>query len=349
MNATTDTAGHPDVAEISDLSEGLLPPSRSTDLRRHLDGCELCADVYASLEEIRGLLGTLPGPARMPADVAGRIDAALAAEALLASTATDGSPAAADADAEPGGTAQPAAAATEPPNAVGPPTATEPTSSVTDAPPARASAPSAPSSTRDGGHVSRETPAPADRPAGRPRATTGPGRKDRRSGRRRFAVLGAAFTVAALGLGSVLLSSWGGGSPSSSPGQEEQASSLDTFAAGTLERKVDDLLAANAKESASGDARTPRSLGVDGGPSSEGPRVLQQPSVPDCVRQGIGRPDPALATEQGVYEGRDALLVVLPDANDNSRVTVYVVDSGCVAQDSAAKAEVLLKDSYARP
>ncbi|MFS8203171.1 hypothetical protein ACLVWQ_31340 (plasmid) [Streptomyces sp. CWNU-52B] len=80
---TTDTAGHPDVTEISDLTEGLLPLSRSADVRRHLDECTLCTDVYDSLEEIRGMLGTLPGPSRMPDDVAERIDAALAAEALL--------------------------------------------------------------------------------------------------------------------------------------------------------------------------------------------------------------------------------------------------------------------------
>jgi anti-sigma factor RsiW len=84
---TTDTTQHPDVSEISDLTEGLLPPSRTADVRAHLDGCPLCADVRSSLEEIRGLLGTLPGPARMPADIAERIDAALAAEALLDATA----------------------------------------------------------------------------------------------------------------------------------------------------------------------------------------------------------------------------------------------------------------------
>ncbi|MFF1512686.1 hypothetical protein [Streptomyces sp. NPDC058305] len=89
MTSTTGKAGHPDVAEISDLTEGLLPSSRSEDVRRHLQDCVLCADVYDSLEEIRGLLGTLPGPPRMPDDVAGRIDAALAAEALLSATAPD--------------------------------------------------------------------------------------------------------------------------------------------------------------------------------------------------------------------------------------------------------------------
>ncbi|MEU7007711.1 hypothetical protein [Streptomyces sp. NPDC046332] len=92
MTSTTgraDTAQHPDVSEISDLTEGLLSPSRSADVRRHIEGCSLCADVRTSLEEIRGLLGTLPGPPRMPADIAGRIDAALAAEALLNATAPD--------------------------------------------------------------------------------------------------------------------------------------------------------------------------------------------------------------------------------------------------------------------
>ncbi|WP_329196673.1 MULTISPECIES: anti-sigma factor family protein [unclassified Streptomyces] len=89
MSPTTGTTGtirHPDVAEISDLTEGLLSPARTAAVRSHLGDCVLCADVLASLEEIRSLLGTLPGPSRMPSDVAGRIDAALAAEALLDST-----------------------------------------------------------------------------------------------------------------------------------------------------------------------------------------------------------------------------------------------------------------------
>lgn len=89
MTSTADTTQHPDVSEISDLAEGLLSPSRSAAVRLHLDACPLCADVRTSLEEIRGLLGTLPGPPRMPAEIAGRIDAALAAEALLNATAPD--------------------------------------------------------------------------------------------------------------------------------------------------------------------------------------------------------------------------------------------------------------------
>ncbi|CAM5719671.1 hypothetical protein SANTM175S_06579 [Streptomyces antimycoticus] len=86
MTSSTDTDEHPEVAEISALTEGLLSPSRAVDVRTHLASCVLCADVSTSLEEIRSLLGTLPGPVRMPADIAGRIDAALAAEALLDAT-----------------------------------------------------------------------------------------------------------------------------------------------------------------------------------------------------------------------------------------------------------------------
>ncbi|MFJ8111100.1 anti-sigma factor family protein [Streptomyces sp. NPDC096132] len=280
MTSTTDTTGHPDVAEISDLTEGLLAPSRSADVRRHLDGCELCADVHASLEEIRGLLGELPNPPRMPDDVAQRIDAALAAEAP---------------------------------------------------------------------HVSRETATATDRPSGHARtATTGPGRKNgkdgsgpRRGGRRRVAVLGALFGVAALGLGGVLVSSLtgGGGPGTATPGQSTAA---DTFAQGTLEGKVADLL-----DKAQG-SKAPDSLGAATVPGTGGPRVLQETSVPVCVQKGIGRSDTALATEKGVYQGTDALLVVLPDTSDGTKVDAYIMDRTCVTHRTSDPAKILLKNSYTR-
>ncbi|KUL26975.1 anti-sigma factor family protein [Streptomyces regalis] len=307
MTSTTDTTGHPDVAEISDLTEGLLPPSRSADIRRHLEQCELCADVHASLEEIRGLLGTLPGPSRMPTDVAERIDAALAAEALLNATASE--------------------------DAV-PPTSASAASSVSDA--------------DDGAHVSRETSATPDRPAGRPRSsTTGPGRKDRKkAGRRKVAVLSAAFTAAALGLGSVLLTSLMGGA-GSGPSADGGQTGADTFSAAKLEKQVADLLAKN--QSSKGSTHKPeRSLGMEGGPDTKSPQILREITVPECVRKGIGRDDAALAAKEGVYEGKDALLVVLRDASDITRVTAYVMDATCVKQQSLTTAKVLLKDSYAR-
>jgi len=280
VTSTTDTAGHPDVMEISDLTEGLLTPSRTADVERHLDECVLCTDVYTSLEEIRGLLGTLPGPARMPDDIADRIDAALAAEA----------------------------------------------------------------------DVSRETSAHADRladrPAGHAHAATGPGRKDRaRRGRRRTIVLSTVFTAAALGLGSLLVSSLGD--------DTKQPEAASTFSGKKVETQVAELLKGQDVGKSS-HSKGP-SVGIKGtGPSKSATddydndlRVLPT-SVPTCVMEGIGRTDASvLGLKEGTYEGTDAYLVLLPSASDNTRVTAYVVDSACVKRPSAP-AEVLLTQSYAR-
>ncbi|MCT7351466.1 hypothetical protein N4P33_04675 [Streptomyces sp. 15-116A] len=311
MTSTTDRAEHPDVAEISDLTEGLLPPERTADVRRHLDTCELCADVRASLEEIRGLLGTMPGPPRMPDEIAGRIDAALAAEALLDARAPE-----TQSEESP----EPAVAAR---------------SASTDDSPAPVS--------RETERVSRETSLPMDRPTGRARAaTTGPGRKGRLRGRRRVAVLGTVFTVAALGLGSMVLSSMNGGS---GPEKGPEITAADTFSEGKLEKQVSDLLAQS--QGKSGGSRTPFGLESEAGAAS--PRVLKEPTVPPCVREGIGRNDAALATEEGIYQGKEALLVVLSDPSDDTRVTAYVVEATCVGNPSSAdKAKVLLKHSYTR-
>ncbi|WP_406726547.1 anti-sigma factor [Streptomyces sp. GD-15H] len=303
MTSTTGMTEHPDVTEISDLTEGLLPPARTAAVRRHLDECDLCADVHASLEEIRGLLGTMPGPPRMPAEVASRVDAALAAEALPHARAPGS-----ESVAEPIGVS-----------------------------------PSQPD--EDRAHVSRETSTPTDRPAGRPRpSTTGPGRKDRmQRGRRRAAVLGTVFTVAALGLGTLFLSSQ---NDETGPGDVQQTTS-DTFSEGELEKQVSDLLAQNQPKGDS--SRTPQTLGMESETAPASPRVFQQSTVPECVREGIGRNDAALATEQGTYKGREALLVVLPDPSDDTRVTAYIVDATCVGNlSSAPTAKVLLKDSYTR-
>ncbi|WP_112466334.1 hypothetical protein [Streptomyces triticisoli] len=301
MTTTTDAAGHPDVTEISDLTEGILGPSRATDLRRHLDECELCADVHASLEEIRGLLGTLPDPPGMPGDVADRIDAALAAEAAETVKATE--------------TAEPTGSGSVAGNA----------------------------------HVSRETSA-ADRPSGRARASsTGPGRKPRtRRGRRRIAVLGSAFAVAALGVASVVVATQHDDKGSDTTAHGRPSASADTFSEGTLKTQVADLLEKTQK--APGDTRAPRSFGVGSASGTGKPKVLKTPTVtvPSCVRQGISDSGAPLAAQAGAYDGKDAYLVVLPDpSGDSTRVTAYLVDASCVQHPSAAP-KVLLQHSYAR-
>ncbi|WP_434099634.1 anti-sigma factor family protein [Streptomyces minutiscleroticus] len=328
MTSMTDEAGHPEVSELSDLTEGLLTPSRTADVRQHLNGCDLCADVYASLEEIRGLLGTLPGPVRMPTDVAERIDAALAAEALLDATAPGARNAPAPVTASSTSTASSDEDGRVDVAGVARSAEEEETGVGTDA----------------GTHVSRETSPPSNRLDGHPRAATGPGRPTRtRRVRRRTAALGAALTAAALGLGGLLVQALGGDEPpSTSP---KLSTSADDFSGEAVEGRVAELLAQNQ----SGDS----SFGVESAPStrstSRSPGTLKQPGVqvPDCVQKGTGRAEVPLAAEEGTYDGTDAYLVVLPDRTDTERVTAYVVDSSCVKQDPSSPGEVLLTRSYA--
>ncbi|MFI7005762.1 anti-sigma factor family protein [Streptomyces sp. NPDC050145] len=308
MTSTTGTAEHPEVTEISDLTEGLLPPSRTTEIRRHLDGCPLCADVYTSLQEIRGMLGTLPGPPRMPEDIAGRIDAALAAEAFLDTLAPgDDQHAGRDGLEEP---------------------------------------------VRETVGVSRETTPDtarsADRPTGHARSTsTGPGRKTRRVRRRTTAAIGAVLTVAAIGMGTLLLQSGGGGGPTTahkSPAATE-APAPGTLAAGTLGNKVTELLDRKAQD---------RSLSTqDSGPKtprSDSPiPKLASDDVPPCVQRGTHRTEAPLASEQGTYQGKKAYLVVLPHKTDpEHRVTAFVVDASCAEKSSATPGELLYTHSYDR-
>lgn len=292
MTSMTDMAGHPDVAEISDLTEGLLPPDRSTDVRRHLDACEPCADVFASLEEIRGLLGAVAAPERMPADVADRIDTALAAEA----------------DREDSGDS--------------------------------------------GEHVSRETSLPSDRPAGRPQAATGPGRKGSERGRRRRRVaLGAVLTAAVLGTGSLLLQSFGG---SGTGTHTKPALSAGPFSGVSVHNQVKDLLATKNGTQRGPDGQRPRSglKSEENSPeSTQSANTLLQtlPPVPDCVRKAITSTGDVLGAKPGTYAGRSAYLVVLPDADDSTRVTAYVVEASCAGRQSSSLGKVLLKQSFARP
>ncbi|MFD4692115.1 zf-HC2 domain-containing protein [Streptomyces sp. NPDC058463] len=304
MTSTADTAQHPDIEEISDLTEGLLSPSRTADVRRHIDTCPQCDEIHSSLEEIRSLLGDLPADQQMPEDVAARIDAALASESLAQPEASSG--------------------------------ATAPVSRETYEQPAE--------------------PPVVDRPSGRPRGATGPGRRPARR-RRRTVILGTAFGAAVVGMGVFLLQSVQPAQNSADRASSAAEDSQRDFSADTLEGQVHQLLGkAEASKTAEGDGTKPsvdtKSSPQNMTPDSATPRnPLRTPvvDVPPCVQQGTGRNSPALAVEHGSYQGTAAFLVVLPHATDPSRVQAYVIDAACVGAAPAAKGQLLLTHSYARP
>ncbi|MDH6143191.1 hypothetical protein P3T35_005220 [Kitasatospora sp. GP30] len=106
-------ASHPDVETLADLSEDLLAPAEAAALRTHLAGCPECADTLAALTEVAALLAADPVEP-MPAEVALRIDAALAAAqppstpsappaAAAPGRGTAGPPARSDRSSRPGG------------------------------------------------------------------------------------------------------------------------------------------------------------------------------------------------------------------------------------------------------
>ena len=316
------TEGHPDVAEISAFTEDLLNPERSTVLHAHLSGCELCADVRASLEEIRSTLGTLPGPVRMPEDIAGRIDAALAAEALLD---------------------------TSPSNA---PAVSRETGHDSSARSQRAMA------ARDGGlprhaadAVSRETtgsrPGPSTHPAGHPGGPSRPGRHRpaRRTRRWRSAVLTGAGAVVALSIGGLVMQSLNSSSSPTAGSQAEQG--RRTSADSALEKQVHSLLAKQDSTGKPQDAGTP-DLKTKQSPENN-PLAGGAVSIPSCIRGGLDRTETPLAVEENAsYKGSTGYLVVLPHRGDSQRVDAYIVDRSCIGGEATGPAEVLTTRTYAR-
>ncbi|MEH0404123.1 MULTISPECIES: anti-sigma factor family protein [Streptomyces] len=308
MTSAADMAQHPDVSEIADFTESLLPSSREAAVRSHLASCDECGDIHASLEEIRSLLGSAGTPSdHMPEDVARRIGTALAQEAGSAATS-----------------------------------------------PAQAAS------------VSRETEAlPTDatavpRPAGRPRGATGPGRSPARR-KRRTVILGAAFGAAAVGMSAFLFQSLPSSQDSAGSmadhGVSAAEKSEEDFSEGALEGRVHTLL--NETKTSEAPDSAPAEPSVDTTPSPGNlPPEDATPStrlfapvvpVPPCVQKSTGRTTPALAVEEGSYEGTAAFLVVLPHTTDSRRVQAYVVDAACVDSKPSTKGKLLLTHSYARP
>ncbi len=88
MTDTHRTGGPPHVAPevLADLQEGLLEPTAAAAAEGHLDGCQACRGVLASLAEIPHRLASADPVGPLPDDLAARLDQALA----VAATEPDG-------------------------------------------------------------------------------------------------------------------------------------------------------------------------------------------------------------------------------------------------------------------
>ncbi|MER6118954.1 hypothetical protein [Streptomyces sp. NPDC001743] len=311
MTSTTDTAQHPDVSEISDLTEGLLSPSRAEDVRGHVARCELCAAVLSSLEEIRGLLGTLPPAPAMPADVVDRIGAALADEARALAPTTP-------------------AAATH-------------VSRETESPAAGAGL-----AGRPAGH-SRAATGPGRRAVGRRRRNAVIGAALGAAVLSVSVLLLQNLTLSQSSDG--LKAADQGVSSSGDGGRDFSQSTLEGRVHSLLSANDDAPSApdSSGKEAPSVDTKSSPEGESDGSVSPQNPLRASGVTVPSCVEQGIGRNTAALALERGTYEGADAFLVVLPHPTDSARVQAYVVDASCVGAEPPAKGKLLLTHVYARP
>ncbi|MCX2967964.1 MULTISPECIES: anti-sigma factor family protein [Streptomyces] len=316
--------GHPEVDELSALSEGLLPPQDTVAIRRHLALCPLCADVLSSLEEIRSALGTLPGPVRMPEDVAGRIDAALAAEAFL-----DASPVREDAAAPIGGTDRHTHGSRRE------------EASVLAAPAPHVSrettrrTPGGPSSTSGPGHAGPGATGPG---------RAAPGRRRSRSGRRRAALWGVAGALAAAVAGGVVVPTL---FSSSDPNGPTEAARPHASGTAELESRVHELLADSpaaapgrpgGDRTASGEAEGQQAPNA---PFTAETAPTENATVPPCVQQGTGRTESPLAATKDTYEGTVSYLVLLPHPGDETRVDAYMVDAACATGASEGPGERL--------
>ncbi|MGH3240203.1 MAG: anti-sigma factor family protein [Spirillospora sp.] len=78
---------HLDYDILADLAEGLLEDDEAASVSAHLDTCADCRDLSADLADVSRLLAEAPAPS-MPAELAERIDTAIAAESLNTTAVT---------------------------------------------------------------------------------------------------------------------------------------------------------------------------------------------------------------------------------------------------------------------
>lgn len=86
-----DLRRHPDVVDLAEYAEGVLDASRQAAVDEHVRECADCAATLAELAGLSDTLAQTPVPP-LPADVANRLDRAIAAEATTRASETTHKP-----------------------------------------------------------------------------------------------------------------------------------------------------------------------------------------------------------------------------------------------------------------
>ncbi|MFG3051153.1 anti-sigma factor family protein [Kitasatospora sp. NPDC048239] len=300
LSSPDPTGPHPGVDELADLAEGLVEsPETAEALRRHLADCAECRETAEALAEVQALLGAAETPP-MPADVAERLDAALAA----AATETDAAEAVDKAVRGPQEPSRPAHRGEGPTRPARPATAAS-------APPGRPAAGTAP--TAPGG--------------------TGPGRPRRRRAR---LLLGAAAALFAVGLGGALLLQPDDRQPSSSSAARADAPAATSVPApGTPPRPEadggtayrEDALAAQIQQLiAQGGRPGSPAAKPSAGPPVDGEQGIRGHSATACPAPVDGTP---LATDRGSFAGAPAEVLVYAVPGHPDQLDVYLRTPDC--------------------
>lgn len=328
--------GHADAQQLAAFREGLLPARKAAKIAAHLSSCPRCAEVDAQLAAVTAILARTPAPP-MPASLAARLDAALAAE--IARSPVAASPP--DAAASPAGAAPPADAASRPGAA---------------SPAGAASPPGADSP------VGAASPAGAPAPGGRSGHGAGPASGRDAAGRRampsrspwrltpRLAAAAAAVVLVAGGGYAIARVALAGNS-------SEQTSSAGSSASRSA---PNGSAAARAPEAAPGAAirgglplvasgtnyqpgqlptqvgavlkRYPASEGSPGRPTVASPVSPESafPQLSACVSHLAGGQRPRLV-DIARYGTRPAAVIVVP-VPGTATLRVWVVGPGCTGQ-----------------
>ncbi|WP_049576038.1 hypothetical protein [Streptomyces sp. SBT349] len=185
--------------------------------------------------------------------------------------------------------------------------------------------------------------------------------------------LAAAGAIVVLGMGAVMVQSFGGGnSDSEGTADMNPEAGSGEAAEEPVETQVRELLAEAESTSpmvagdsgGSAESHPPESTGeAEDAEGSETPESGGEPEsgsgepepdatpaveVPPCVEAAIGRVETPLAAGEEDYAGMDAYLVIFQHQVDPEQVDAYVVAATCVTASPSAEGEVLLQESYPR-